>query len=560
MFHTYNLFMTIRLKIVSVLLPVLIASVLLVGASSYFAASTGISRIARDFLDFKAEELRKHAEGQWQLLVDNGYTEREDMLRATQLVVENYARTLVRSSTEKILAFDRSGTVVMATDPITILKEEKDGLLNLMEADSGDMTTLSLGGTERVVKGFYFQPYDWYILLTEEQETFYQDVFRISRQTGFVLLGAVIIAVLLILMLSRTLIKPLRKVITTMKSIIVSNDLSERVDVEYHDETGELAHTFNIMVEELEKAYSQIKSYAFQAVLAQKKESRIRNIFQKYVPQELIDRFYHNPESMLVGENRVLSILFSDIRGFTSISERMQPDELVNSLNHYFSVMVDLIMHRGGIIDKYIGDAIMAFFGAPVKHDDDAYQSALAGIEMAEAVKGFNAGQLKAGKPEFNIGIGINYGVVTVGNIGTDKKMDYTVIGDMVNLASRLEGLTKLYRQDLLVSESLHYKIKDLLPWRLLDTVAVKGKEKGVKIYTIKRELDDREMRAWDLHNRGMEFYYSRDFQTAGERFKEVLSLDPEDYPARMMLESTTAWQKAPPPENWDGVKVMETK
>jgi len=552
--------MTIRFKIVSVLLPVLVAAVLLVGVSSYFSASTGITRIARNFLDFKTEELRKHAEGQWQLLVDTDYTEREDMLRATQLVVENYARTLVRSSTERIFAFDQSGIMVMATDPVTIQENEKSALLKLMESDSGGLTTLSLGGTERIATGFYFKPYGWYFLLTEEEETFYQDVFRIRRQTGFVLLGAVIFAVLLILLLSRSLVKPLRKVIRSMKSIIVSNDLSERVDVEYQDETGELAHTFNIMVAELEKAYSQVKSYALQAVLAQKKESRIRNIFQKYVPQELIDRFYRNPESMLVGENRILSILFTDIRGFTSISEKMQPDDLVSSLNHYFSVMVDIIMHRGGIIDKYIGDAIMAFFGAPVRHDDDAYQSALAGIEMSEAVKNFNAGQVKAGKPEFNIGIGINYGVVTVGNIGTDKKMDYTVIGDMVNLASRLEGLTKVYRQDLLISESLHYKIKELLPWRLLDTVAVKGKEKGVKIYTIKKELADREKRLWELHNKGMEFYYSREFSAAGDCFKEILSAAPQDHPAEMMLERVNSYLKDPPPENWVGVKVMETK
>lgn len=548
------------MKIVSVILPVLIASVLLVGVSSYLSASTGITRIAKDFFDFKAEELRKHAEGQWQLLVDNHFTEQEDMLRATQLVVENYARTLVRSSTERIIALNQSASVVMATDPVTIREDEKSALLKLMESDSGGLTTLRLGGTERIVKGFYFPPYDWYILLTEDEETFYQDVFRITRQTGFVLLGAVLVAVLLILLLSRYLVKPLRKVITSMKSIIVSNDLSERVDVEYHDETGELAHTFNIMTAELEKAYSQIKSYAFQAVLAQKKESRIRNIFQKYVPQELIDRFYQNPESMLVGENRVLSILFSDIRGFTPISERMQPDDLVTSLNHYFSVMVNLIMSRGGIIDKYIGDAIMAFFGAPVKHDDDAYQSALAGIEMSEAIKGFNADQVKAGKPEFNIGIGINYGVVTVGNIGTDKKMDYTVIGDIVNVASRLEGLTKVYRQDLLVSESLHHKIKELLPWRLLDTVAVKGKEKGVKIYTIKKELDERKTWLWEIHNRGMELYYSREFSSAGDCFKDILSEVPEDYPAEMMLERVNSYLKDPPPENWDGVRVMETK
>ena len=249
--------------------------------------------------------------------------------------------------------------------------------------------------------------------------------------------------------------------------------------VEYHDEIGGLAQTFNLMVGELEKAYGQIKSFAFKAVLAQKREQKIRNIFQKYVPKDVIDRFFKNPESMLVGENRILSILFSDIRSFTTISERMTPDELVDSLNRYFNVMVDIIMAKGGIVDKYIGDAIMAFFGAPVKHEDDALQSVMAGLEMEEALAGFNARQKAAGKPEFQIGVGINYGEVTVGNIGTEKKMDYTVIGDMVNLASRLEGLTKQYHQRLIISETLHEKVKDAVPCRLLDSVAVKGKERG---------------------------------------------------------------------------------
>jgi adenylate cyclase len=552
--------MTIRVKIVSVLLPVLVAAIVLVGASSYFAASTGITRIASDFLGFKATELRKQADNQWQLLVENGYTEREEMVRATQLVVENFARSLILSDTERILAFDTEGAIRMTTADLEVSPEERRELRSLWETESSGLRTIVLGGVERVAVGFPFEPYRWYFLLTEEREAFYRDVNEITRRTGYVLLGAVVVTIFLILLLARTLITPLHRVIASMKSIIVSNDLSERVEVEYRDETGELAHTFNIMIAELEKAYSQIKSYAFQAVLAQKKESRIRNIFQKYVPQELIDRFYKNPESMLVGENRVLSILFSDIRSFTSISEKMQPDDLVNSLNHYFSVMVDLIMDRGGVIDKYIGDAIMAFFGAPVKHDDDAYQSALAGIEMTEAVKVFNAGQRAAGKPEFNIGVGINYGVVTVGNIGTDKKMDYTVIGDMVNLASRLEGLTKVYKQDLLVSESLHYKIRDLLPWRLLDTVAVKGKERGVKIYTIRKELSEDQARAWSAHNEGMDLYYARDFAAAIGRFREAGSILADDYPSEMMLQRAEEFQLAPPPEEWNGVRVMETK
>lgn len=552
--------MSIRLKIVLVILPVLIASVILVGVSSYFYASTGITRIAREFLDFKSEELRKYAEGQWQLLVDNDLTERPEMVRAAQLGVEGFARSIVRSSTERILGFDRNGNLVLATEAVDISDSEREAVVILIGSGSSELLNLTLGGVERVGKGFPFPQFNWYFLLTEEKETFYSDLVRITRQTAFVLIGAAFVSIILILLFSSTLIKPLRRVIGSMKSIIASNDLTERVAVEYNDETGELAHTFNIMIMELEKAYSQIKGFAFKAVLAQKKEARIRNIFQKYVPQELIDRFYQNPESMLVGENRVLSVLFSDIRSFTSISEKMSPDDLVTSLNHYFSVMVEIIMGRGGIIDKYIGDAIMAFFGAPVKHDDDAYQSALAGLEMTEAVKEFNRAQVKAGKPEFKIGVGINYGVVTVGNIGTDKKMDYTVIGDMVNLASRLEGLTKVYNQDILVSESIQYKIRDSIPWRLLDTVAVKGKAKGVKIYTLKKDLSGAEAKGWELHNQAMEFYYQKDFKRALDLFKETLAYLPKDFNAEMIMSRAEDLLKNPPPDSWTGIQIMDTK
>jgi class 3 adenylate cyclase len=348
-----------------------------------------------------------------------------------------------------------------------------------------------------------------------------------------------------------------------MNGIIGEGNLSERVEVEYQDETGALAHTFNMMTGELDKAYKQIKRFAFEAVLAGKKEQRIRQIFQKYVPKDLIDQFFAAPESMLTGNNRDLAILFSDIRGFTTISENMAPDDLVNSLNRYFSGQVDIIMNRSGIVDKYIGDAIMAFWGAPVKHDDDALQSVLSGLDMIEAVKIFNKKQQELGKPEFRIGIGIAFGTVTVGNIGSERKMDYTVIGDMVNLASRMEGLTKTYHAEILISETIYAELKKQgspLPVRLLDTVAVKGKTQGVKIYTVKRALSPVEEQAWAIHQAGMELYYHRSFAAAAGKFREVLNLIPTDFNAANLMERCQAYAQTPPPADWDGVEVMHTK
>jgi class 3 adenylate cyclase len=224
-------------------------------------------------------------------------------------------------------------------------------------------------------------------------------------------------------------------------------------------------------------------------------------------------------------------------------------------------------MNRNGIVDKYIGDAIMAFWGAPVKHDDDALQAVLSALEMTEAVKSFNENQKKIGKPEFHIGIGINYGIVTVGNIGSERKMDYTVIGDMVNLASRMEGLTKTYHAELLVSETLREAIRNVkndeaasLSFRLLDIVAVKGKTRGVKIYTVKKSPQAEEKRAWALHNNGMKLYYSRDFQGASRYFREAMTLLPGDFNAASLLERCRAYAASPPPPGWNGVEVMHSK
>jgi adenylate cyclase len=552
---------SIRLKIILIVVPLIIATLVLTGLSSFFSATNAVTGIAKDFLGFKADELSNQAQSQWGLLVTNNLASQPEMIAATQAAVEGYAQSIIRSPTELILALDQTGTVVMSTSEAAILPSERPALLGLIQTRSTELTNIRLGGKERVAKGFWFDPFGWYMMVTEERSTFYSKVSQITQRSAIILGAAIVLAVVLMLLFARYLTRPLTRVAGTMKSIIATNDLSQRVMVEYPDEIGGLAQTFNLMVGELEKAYGQIKNFAFKAVLAQKREQKIRNIFQKYVPQELIDEFFKNPEKMLIGENRVLSILFSDIRSFTTISEKLAPDELVNSLNRYFNVMVDIIMDKHqGIVDKYIGDAIMAIFGAPVKHEDDALRSVLAGLDMREALDGFNAGQRAAGHPEFPIGIGIHYGEVTVGNIGTEKKMDYTVIGDSVNLASRLEGLTKQYHQGLIISESLFEEVKGKVPCRLLDSVAVKGKTKGVRIYAAKRALEAAEREAWDMHNAAMEEYYRRGFAKAAGLFDEVGRKLSDDFASRQLRDRCLLYEKEPPGPEWDGVEVMKSK
>jgi adenylate cyclase len=346
----------------------------------------------------------------------------------------------------------------------------------------------------------------------------------------------------------------------TMREIISTNDLSKRVVVEYHDEIGQLAQTFNLMTQKLEQAYREITGFAFQAVVAQRMEKRTRTLFEKFVPSHVLSQYLTNPEETLVGDNRVLSVLFSDIRSFTTISESMSPADLVFSLNRYFEKMVASVIEQKGIVDNYIGDAIKAFFGAQADKqsgENYALASVLAGLEMAERLVDFNREQTAAHRPEFKNGIGIHYGVVTIGNIGTDKKKEYTVIGESVELAEHLEGLTKEYKQPILISESLHNKVKEDLPCRLIDSISWRG-GRTLKIYTTRKRLTATEKESWGAHNLGMAEYYDRAFRTAAGYFRDVLKIAPDDAAAAMMLERCTRFQGAPPPSDWAGAEVRK--
>jgi class 3 adenylate cyclase/HAMP domain-containing protein len=552
--------MRIRLKLILIVLPLLITPLLLVSLAATLAARNGITRVATNFLLFKAEELRNYAETQWKLLEDNALSGNPEFVAVSKTAVESFARSLLRSDSELILSLEAGERIAMSTAEVKLGSGELARLTALASARKTGWLQFRIGGVERVGQALLFEPFDWYLLVSERREAFYQAVNQIVLQSGFILLVTLAAALALLFVFIRYITQPLGRVVGAMKEIISSSDLSRRVDLAFKDEIGELGHTFNIMTGELQKAYNQIKSYAFRAVIAQKKEQKIRQIFQKYVPADVIEQFFTNPESMLVGDNRVLAVMFADIRGFTTISEGLQPEEIVESLNTYFGMMVDIILERKGIVDKFIGDAIMAFFGAPVKHPDDAQQAVATGLEMLQALESFNARQLARGRPAFSIGIGLNYGVVTVGNIGSEKKMDYTVIGDMVNLASRLEGLTKTYHLPFLISESVYRKVGKDLPCRKVDRVIVRGKKDAIDIYEPRRAQDPRLIKGWELYNGAIQLYYKREFTKAARLFKSAQAYLPDDPLTKMFLMRCDLYTGQPPEAGWNGTVTISAE
>ena len=222
---------------------------------------------------------------------------------------------------------------------------------------------------------------------------------------------------------------------------------------------------------------------------------RVSHLFTQYVSKDVLNEVLHNYKEYLktsAGQKVELTVLFSDIRGFTTMSETTPPEKIVEMLNIHFSVMADIILKHNGTIDKYIGDAIMAFWGAPVKTTDHAEQAVLAAREMLEGIKEVNKTLKERGfDQEVKIGIGINTGVATIGNIGSEQKKNYTVVGDTVNLSSRLESITKEYKTPLLFSEYTYAKIKEQIHCRLIGNVKVKGREQPVDIYTSEYIDDD---------------------------------------------------------------------
>jgi len=552
--------MSIRTKIILTVLPLIVGPLVITGYVASLTARNGITRIVTSLLQFKEEELLSYAGSQWSLLVDNNLAGNPKFLGATKSAIESFARNMIRSDTELILAVDGNADIAMSTASLTLSPDERSALSRLIAGKSMGWRPLRLGGVDRVCQIAPFQPLGWYLLVTEQRTIFYAAVNDLYWQTGIILAASLAVSIVLLLAFSFILIHPLRDMVGTIKDIMATSDLGKKVEVRYRDEIGELGHTFNLMTEQLGKADELVKGFALQAVVAQHKEQKIRNIFQKYVPKNVIDQLFAHPESLLIGEDRVLALLFSDIRGFTTISEKMQPNEVVESLNAYFRLMVDVIMSNAGIVDKYMGDAIMAFYGAPVMTGDEAHQAVKSAFEMIDALRDFNVWQANRGRPEFRTGIGINYGLVTVGNIGSERKMDYTVIGDMVNVASRLEGLTKLYKQPLIFSESVAQKVSGAFRCRLLDRVVVKGKSSGAGIYTAKRTLTDEEEKAWRASEDGMNLYFARDFPGAAARYRSVLELLPDDVPAALLLQRCADFMKTPPPDDWTGAAVMKEK
>lgn len=295
----------------------------------------------------------------------------------------------------------------------------------------------------------------------------------------------------------------------------------------------------------------------------QQQVARIRGAFQHYVAPEVIDELLsHRDKLRLGGERQTITAFFTDVVGFTKIAERTEPAVLVKLLNEILSAMSDIVVEEGGIVDKYVGDSIVAMFGAPVAYPDHATRSCRAALRCQQCVDEIRAQFEKRGLPPIHIRVGLNSGLALVGNIGSESRFDFTMLGDTVNLASRLEGVNNVYGSRSVAGEQTFRQAYERIAFRQLDRVRVVGRDRAVSIYqpmaVIKDGVSDEVQARIDVYEAALARYQQRDFVGAIERFQTLAERG--DRPARVMLARAHTYAESPPPRDWDGTFKVSQK
>jgi adenylate cyclase len=314
----------------------------------------------------------------------------------------------------------------------------------------------------------------------------------------------------------------------------------------------------------LAASFALLGSTSYISIIEGQKAREIRGAFSKYLSPVVVDQLVADPSRLkLGGEKRHLSILFSDLAGFTTLSESMEPEALLAQLNEYLDDMADIVMSEGGTLDKYIGDAIMALYGAPALLPDHAVRACRTALRMQRRLDQLNVRWGEAGRPQLGMRIGINTGYPVVGNIGGEKRFDYTALGDAVNLAARLEPACKTYGVGTMISGQTRDGAANAIVTRELELLAVYGKAEPVPVFELVALAGEELGPKGELIRHfedGLRAYRNRDFELAIQYFQAAAEIDPTDGPTLLYMERCRDYMVNPPPAEWDGVERRQVK
>ncbi|MDZ8139083.1 MAG: GAF domain-containing protein [Nostoc sp. DedQUE04] len=331
--------------------------------------------------------------------------------------------------------------------------------------------------------------------------------------------------------------------------------------------TGTEQHSINLSINTIADASDQEQVRGALVVMEDiSDEKRLKSTMYRYMTQELAEELLKLDDAKLGGDRKEVSILFSDIRGYTTLTENLEAEEVVSMLNEYFESMVEAVFKHKGTLDKYIGDAIMAVFGSPLPLEEHAWMAVQTSLEMRDRLHEFNQRRHIDNKPRIKIGIGINSDTVISGNIGSSKRMEFTAIGDGVNLGSRLESVSKQYGCDIIISHNTFKPCQDNIWARELDYIRVKGRNEPVAIYELlglrSNPIESEKLQVIEHYHKGREYYLKRDFNRARAEFALVLAADSQDKAAMLHLLRCQHWLQSPPTESdWDeGVWTFQEK
>ncbi|MFZ5806933.1 MAG: CHASE2 domain-containing protein [Verrucomicrobiota bacterium] len=316
-------------------------------------------------------------------------------------------------------------------------------------------------------------------------------------------------------------------------------------------------------------ASGSLVTLTYEFLLVRRERARVRSTLEKYVSQNVVKELLDHSkeyEHSLGGARKNVTVLFSDIRGFTTMTEGADSQALVAQLNEYLTEMVECVFNHNGTLDKFIGDAVMAVWGNALSHgkEMDAVNAVRTALAMRRALEKLNQKWKIENREPLHIGIGLNHGEVIVGNMGSPKRMEFTVIGDAVNLASRLEGLTKQYHVDILIGETVAPLVENHFHLRSVALVQVKGKSKPVATFTVIGEkeipLSNEQIQLFTSYEKGLQEYCARQFREASLTFAQCLDLAPADFLSQMYLNSSRELLQNPPDDSWTGVTIMTSK